>query len=919
MDPKHMSERQQTLYLLNMTRSDSAKSDTRNTDADIEDLQAWIDELKLKERKPNLRKQVERQALFEEACLGFRLTKRSNYLERKAVRVSANDSMVCNCRPPYLLTEGQYLGHYTRGCGRNCLNRLLCTECFTESCPAKELCTNRVFQQQLHCNVYPIKTEKCGWGLAAGQVIPKGSFIIQYVGEIFNVDSEIGQKRIEKYRGSHCVYLMSTSQNEVIDPTTRGNLARFINHCCDPNCETQKWNVLGEICIGIFAKRDIAEDEELTFDYRFDAHKTAFTKCLCGAARCRKYLGYIGSEVKVERSRRSLIECDECKETDRLHDLVKCYECSRTFHQNCIIPPLKKRPKLGWMCNTCKPISVNCLREWSTVVTRRTLEHVRRNLEEVIGTDTKIVWEKNAGEEAFKVTLRGNDVARAKEKVESIRIEDIAERETCGAEVGEVELKVPVCFLRQLAGPDGRALAQYTNEQLVVITFDEELLDKPYSLDECTSLILTGYRSSLDAVAVDILERLDNLTLLEFDLLAAEVECCADLLILPRFPPRSCPQCLQQPVNPSPSVPRPSESSSLPSQPLTDCKHNKDPRVSELKRALNPVELHFSNKFFTIAPSSPLGFGSAKLCKGRIIGHKDAVKPAFSQLKEFLHQVQGAQRKTSHTMIIDSDLQIKAEALTHRIVQSSLYPTPLQVRIEGSLAKSSSSCIHLSGTWKQCVASVKRFSEELYGPAGLLTYNEHRSLKERQLIRYMLKHAAHYLYYRFFKEEAVLPVLKYWDLQTFAILNPVKTEPQLKLLRTLLEHRGVLFYYLNLADTKAAEACLGDNKAALERIVNDLEAFSVYFRSCSVDTEETPIYDSAALNEFVELYFNDDDTFAFDNRDIIDSAIKEVRSESDFHLYSVWPLSYRVNLMSDQQLVSSKLKSVLNSIESLRN
>lgn len=66
---------------------------------------------------------------------------------------------------------------------------------------------------------------------------------------------------------STCTYLMRTSNNEVIDPTFKGNMARFMNHSCNPNCITQKWNVLGEICVGIFASRDIEENEELTFDY----------------------------------------------------------------------------------------------------------------------------------------------------------------------------------------------------------------------------------------------------------------------------------------------------------------------------------------------------------------------------------------------------------------------------------------------------------------------------------------------------------------------------------------------------------------------------------------------------------------------------------------------------------------------------
>ena len=54
---------------------------------------------------------------------------------------------------------------------------------------------------------------------------------------------------------------MKTSNNEVIDPTYKGNMARFISHSCDPNCITEKWNVLGETCVGVFALRDIEKDK----------------------------------------------------------------------------------------------------------------------------------------------------------------------------------------------------------------------------------------------------------------------------------------------------------------------------------------------------------------------------------------------------------------------------------------------------------------------------------------------------------------------------------------------------------------------------------------------------------------------------------------------------------------------------------
>jgi len=61
---------------------------------------------------------------------------------------------------------------------------------------------------------------------------------MQYVGEVFSVDSDLGQERVQKYKNSTCTYLMRTNNNEVIDPTYVGNIARFINHSCEPSCET---------------------------------------------------------------------------------------------------------------------------------------------------------------------------------------------------------------------------------------------------------------------------------------------------------------------------------------------------------------------------------------------------------------------------------------------------------------------------------------------------------------------------------------------------------------------------------------------------------------------------------------------------------------------------------------------------------
>ncbi|RYR47816.1 hypothetical protein Ahy_A07g033778 [Arachis hypogaea] len=85
---------------------------------------------------------------------------------------------------------------------------------------------------------------------------------------------------------------MTLNGSEVIDASAKGNLGRFINHSCDPNCRTEKWMVNGEICIGLFALRDIKQDEEVTFDYNYvRVFGAAAKKCYCGSINCRGYIG----------------------------------------------------------------------------------------------------------------------------------------------------------------------------------------------------------------------------------------------------------------------------------------------------------------------------------------------------------------------------------------------------------------------------------------------------------------------------------------------------------------------------------------------------------------------------------------------------------------------------------------------------
>ncbi|KAK2492988.1 hypothetical protein MC885_011470 [Smutsia gigantea] len=85
-----------------------------------------------------------------------------------------------------------------------------------------------------------------------------------------------------------------------------------MNHSCEPNCETQKWTVNGQLRVGFFTTKLVPSGSELTFDYQFQRYGKEAQKCFCGSANCRGYLGgenrvsirAAGGKMKKERSRK---------------------------------------------------------------------------------------------------------------------------------------------------------------------------------------------------------------------------------------------------------------------------------------------------------------------------------------------------------------------------------------------------------------------------------------------------------------------------------------------------------------------------------------------------------------------------------------------------------------------------------------
>ncbi len=101
-----------------------------------------------------------------------------------------------------------------------------------------------------------------GKGIFASENIKKKEEIIQYIGEI--VGKEEGTKRADDQLEEGHVYIFELNDKYDIDGSEKGNIAKYINHSCDPNCESI---IYDDKEIWIVAIKDIKKDEELTANY----------------------------------------------------------------------------------------------------------------------------------------------------------------------------------------------------------------------------------------------------------------------------------------------------------------------------------------------------------------------------------------------------------------------------------------------------------------------------------------------------------------------------------------------------------------------------------------------------------------------------------------------------------------------------
>ncbi|XP_066579328.1 histone-lysine N-methyltransferase SETD1A [Amia ocellicauda] len=124
------------------------------------------------------------------------------------------------------------------------------------------------------------------WGLFAMEPIAADEMVIEYVGQ--NIRQVVADMREKRYaqEGIGSSYLFRVDHDTIIDATKCGNLARFINHCCTPNCYAKVITLESQKKIVIYSKQPIGVNEEITYDYKFPIEENKIP-CLCGTENCR--------------------------------------------------------------------------------------------------------------------------------------------------------------------------------------------------------------------------------------------------------------------------------------------------------------------------------------------------------------------------------------------------------------------------------------------------------------------------------------------------------------------------------------------------------------------------------------------------------------------------------------------------------
>jgi SET domain-containing protein len=113
-----------------------------------------------------------------------------------------------------------------------------------------------------------------GFGVFAAEPIAKNARIIDYAGELVRNDDAC-EAREDRYLAEGCIWVFKVNRAWSRDAAVGGNIARFINHSCRPNC----WFEIVDKTIWIRASRRIHRGEELTYDYSISGERSIPCRC----------------------------------------------------------------------------------------------------------------------------------------------------------------------------------------------------------------------------------------------------------------------------------------------------------------------------------------------------------------------------------------------------------------------------------------------------------------------------------------------------------------------------------------------------------------------------------------------------------------------------------------------------------------
>ena len=119
------------------------------------------------------------------------------------------------------------------------------------------------------------KSRLHGFGVFAHEPVNKNKRIIDYAGEL--ISNQESERREDRYLKKGCIWVFRVNRNWSRDAAVGGNIARFINHSCKPNC----WIEVDAKTrtIWVRAAKPIARGDELTYDYNTEGDKVIPCRC----------------------------------------------------------------------------------------------------------------------------------------------------------------------------------------------------------------------------------------------------------------------------------------------------------------------------------------------------------------------------------------------------------------------------------------------------------------------------------------------------------------------------------------------------------------------------------------------------------------------------------------------------------------